>query len=961
MAEVGTASMTIVPRFDNLSASVKKAISQADTTGAGRQLGDGVERGFKGSGIAKTGAIAGVFAAATTAAMSAITSHVADATSRLDTLKNYPRAMQTLGFSAKQTDESIAKMDDHLQGLPTALNAMSSTVQGLSVITRDIDRATDLGLGINDMLLAGGQSQQIVSAAAEQFRQILAKGKPEMQDWKSIMQAAPGQLDQVARAMLGTGATAQDLYAYLGGGSKDAADPAHLQEFIDTIIRLDKEGGAGIVSFEQQARTATGGVQTSVANLHTAITRGIANVMDAVGTDTIADATAGTKEIIDGLFGGMAGAARVAVPAIKDVVSAVKEMAPVIVTAMGAFAADSAVGKVIDTVSSKMARLSATWSSASRIGTGLSEVALNVAAGMSEGSKGQERMLGIASRLGTLTKGPVVAGLTLTATAVAGVAYACYSAYEHERKLDVAVRSLSEATSDTASLVGYSGTLDGVGASASASAMSAGQLAESMSSHAEKMKQNTAEAEKNLATLNTAQNIINEYAGRTNLAADEQGRLQWALQQVNDEFGLSISAADVMANSYTDASGAAVTLTDSINELIEKKKDEIKLDAMSSNLSEAYAAESDALVSYEAAVKRAAAAKADLDAASGSDREAEFAQKYRDANREVEETSRLLGEAKDKSSALEAQFGLAIVSQSDAAKQMADTIRSLGDAGIENVDYLAAKLVEAGVSTQTMAEMGAAGFSTLAASCDGNVNAMLIALTSVDSFVIGDKTFAVTDDGSVYLGEQRLGDLNSFQIGDKRYWVDDSGSIATEEGKVATLHGQVTQLPDGKYTITGTEDGTASRVASRIADFAGKTFSYFINGIAPKATGGLAMSLHAAGIQRLRLDGPGTYVTNGPTDIGTDRYGIMHIAGEDGTEIIQRHADGTTSVFPIENRQYMNPLANTVAEMIGAAGGTTIINNNNITVNASNASDGYKLGRELDRYLKMQRMKEGSR
>ncbi len=229
MAEVGSSYLTIIPKFKNLKGSIDDALGavggQAGAK-AGERIGSAIHVGVKrGTDKAKQsivgiGAAIGAMSSVTSAAMSSISSHLGSAVSRLDTLKNYPRVMQALGFSAFESSQSIQTMDDRLKTLPTRLDDMTNTVKGLAVITKDLDLATDSGLALNDMLLASGSNQMICNAAMEQFRQMLAKGKPDMQDWKSLMQAMPGQLDQLAKSMFGPTATANDLYFALGGGGK---------------------------------------------------------------------------------------------------------------------------------------------------------------------------------------------------------------------------------------------------------------------------------------------------------------------------------------------------------------------------------------------------------------------------------------------------------------------------------------------------------------------------------------------------------------------------------------------------------------------------------------------------------------------------------------------------------------------------------------------------------------------
>lgn len=69
-----------------------------------------------------------------------------------------------------------------------------------------------------------------------------------------------------------------------------------------------------------------------------------------------------------------------------------------------------------------------------------------------------------------------------------------------------------------------------------------------------------------------------------------------------------------------------------------------------------------------------------------------------------------------------------------------------------------------------------------------------------------------------------------------------------------------------------------------------------------------------------QLHASGAFITDGPTLLGRDGNGVYHIAGEAGREWVQTHADGTTSIVPIENQRYLEPYARTIAGMIGSSG-----------------------------------------
>ena len=578
MADIGSASLLIVPRFDNLSASIDKTLGSAaqPATNRGKSIGESTGKGFS-TGLATSGAAIGAFSALAGRAFDSIASHIGSAISRFDTLNQYPKTMELLGYSAEEAETSIQKMSDRLSTLPTRLDAMTSTVQGIVAITRDLEQATDAGLALNDMLVASGSNQQLVTAAMEQFRQMLAKGKPEMEDWRALTSAAPGQMAQLAQAMLGPTANANDLYYALGGGGQDPT--ITMDELLDAMIRLDNEGGESITSFREQAETAAGGVQTAMANMSNAVTKGLAGTLDAIGKENIAGVFNDIKGAINDAFGIVNPVIEQAVPVVKGLYDALKPLVPMIAGAAAGFMAWKGVSGILSSVSGVAGGFITTL-------TGVGEAIALTAGGA-----------------GTLTESLAAVGIGINPVtaavgalaAIAGVAAVAFSDWqEKSENMEAATQGLSDAVSDTTSLDTYSGKIKDVGTQAEFSAMSVDELAESTAKHVEVMQQNNEKAQETIATLSTAQGIINQYAGQTDLSAQAQGRLEWALQTLNEQLGLNISQQDVMNGQYTDADGNVQNLTHSINELVEAKKREAQAAALTANLTEAYQVQADA-------------------------------------------------------------------------------------------------------------------------------------------------------------------------------------------------------------------------------------------------------------------------------------------------------------------------------------------------------------------------------
>lgn len=923
MPDIGRASLLIVPRFDNLTKSVNDALQRAGATASkgGQGLGESTTRGF-GSGLVKSGALVGAFSSLTNAAMSSISSHVGDAVSRFDTLNQYPRTMELLGYSSESAEASIEKMSDRLSSLPTTLDSMSSTVQGIVAITGDLDQATDAGLALNDMLVASGSSQQLVTAAMEQFRQMLAKGKPEMEDWRSLTSAAPGQMQQLAEAMLGPTANANDLYYALGGGGQDPT--LSMDDLLEAMIRLDVEGGEGVTSFREQAETAAGGVQTAAANMGNAVTKGIAGIMDEIGQDRISGVLDDVKDGITDAFGAARDVVGDVAPVLADVYDRVKPLAPQIVTMATAFAALNGVGQRVPGL-------------LKGIGSGLEGIVSNLS--------------------------PASVGIGLAAGAIALVATAAMDAAERERNLTEATSGLDGVVSDTAALQGYRGTVDDVGESAGIAAMSVGELAEATAERVETMRANTEAAETEIAQLNTAQGIINEYVGATDLSADAQGRLEWAIGLVNDQFGLSIDRADVVAGKYEDVEGNVVDLRDSINGLIDAKKEEARVTAVSANLTEAYEAQSEAAatlakeqqdyngevqkfmdsvpgITRAEAERRASSSQAAKDLASAEEQYRAACDAVDGYEEQLGEAAAATSEAADEYDRLSATMGSSkfelfsaqLQSSGTSVSMLSDDLRELGvdtedfsalseeqlqelayaydgttgsivgllrdwdvemhgtadsiaaalsglaDSGVVDVASLAGALADAGVTTEQVNAIGSENMGALASAVGGDVGAMVWAVQNWNQLPFLGKDGQVTvDDGQLVDAQGNVWTWNGTGFESK-------SANATVGGNLGTGLAQANEWMSLPYNLGDKVASITTRISNITENITRNIFRNAAGGIRLNAEGGI----------RAHADGAVIATSAVPLDI----------VGEDGAE----------AIVPLTNRRYSQPFVDLIAE-----------------------------------------------
>src|SRR5690625_4640711 len=150
---------------------------------------------------------------------------------RYDTLNNFPRVMEQIGFDAETSQKAIDKLSDGIQGLPTRLDEVASTAQNIAVMTNDLDGAVETTLALNNAFLASGASTADAERGLDQYVQMLAKGEVDLQSWRTLQETMGVALNTLAEDFGFTGKSAQsDLYDALKSGE------ITFDEFNDKLI-----------------------------------------------------------------------------------------------------------------------------------------------------------------------------------------------------------------------------------------------------------------------------------------------------------------------------------------------------------------------------------------------------------------------------------------------------------------------------------------------------------------------------------------------------------------------------------------------------------------------------------------------------------------------------------------------------------------------------------------------------
>lgn len=239
---------------------------------------------------------------------------------RYDTLNQFPKVMQMIGFDANDAEGAIQKLSDGIQGLPTRLDSVASTAQNIAIMTGDLDGAVDTTLALNNAFLASGASTSDAQRGLQQYVQMLSKGEVDLQSWRTLQETMGVALNQLAKDFGFTGASAQnDLYDALKSGE------ITFDEFNKKLIEASTAQGG----FADMAMEASGGIKTSWANIKTAFVSGTAKIIQALdealgGVGSIEALLEAFKVGVQNAFTFIADYVPVVVGAIGKVVDVVK-------------------------------------------------------------------------------------------------------------------------------------------------------------------------------------------------------------------------------------------------------------------------------------------------------------------------------------------------------------------------------------------------------------------------------------------------------------------------------------------------------------------------------------------------------------------------------------------------------------------------------------------------------------
>lgn len=298
--------------INKTKSEIKELESQMgkSATSSGK-LGESVEdagekaRNAEGGFTILKGAIANLAGNIITSAINGVQSLAGEAISSADALAKFESTMSFAGYDdstiAKAKDDMKTYADQTVYDLDTVAN---TTAQLAANGIQDYTGLTQAAGNLN--AVAGGNADTFRSVAMV-LTQTAGAGKLTTENWNQLADAIPGASGQLQEALQKNGAYTGNFRDAMAQG-KITAD-----EFNQAIMDL------GFTDAAQQAATSTSTFEGAMGNLEAAVTDGLMQIYDAIGSENV---TGFINSINDGISK--------VIPPIKDGIAWLKDNLPTI-------------------------------------------------------------------------------------------------------------------------------------------------------------------------------------------------------------------------------------------------------------------------------------------------------------------------------------------------------------------------------------------------------------------------------------------------------------------------------------------------------------------------------------------------------------------------------------------------------------------------------------------------------
>lgn len=207
------------------------------------------------------------------------------AISRYDIMSTYGDYMELMGVSAEKADASLEKINENIQGIPVGLDQAAQEIRMFTMYlsgTEDsmddvADKATDLAIGLEKALVAGGAAEYMQTTARYEINRLLATGSlATSRQWQALLNGL-GISSAYLRKAMGYGDLSNREFISRLSLKDDDENKITSEEFIEGIAKL-----ADYEDLNDAIEVYKATISAWINNIGFSLARGFENVFKAI-------------------------------------------------------------------------------------------------------------------------------------------------------------------------------------------------------------------------------------------------------------------------------------------------------------------------------------------------------------------------------------------------------------------------------------------------------------------------------------------------------------------------------------------------------------------------------------------------------------------------------------------------------------------------------------------------------
>ncbi len=222
-----------------------------------------------------------------------VTGSIDSALDRGDTMDQFDRTMNKLVGDSTKVDKALNDLKTTTTGTAYGLDTAAKATQNFVTRGMEVGDATkQVGIWADAVAFYGKGTNEELATVTDALGKMRTKGTVEMEQLNRLFDVGIDAVGMYAKA---TGRSSAAVQYDLTYGKISAA------EFIDTVSDAMETGAGGVQKIAGAAKEAGTSWSGTIANMHTAVTRGVLGIIESLDEGLQAANLPGIKDMISGI------------------------------------------------------------------------------------------------------------------------------------------------------------------------------------------------------------------------------------------------------------------------------------------------------------------------------------------------------------------------------------------------------------------------------------------------------------------------------------------------------------------------------------------------------------------------------------------------------------------------------------------------------------------------------------